>query len=131
MPRTPPPLLLPARMILPVVTLCLALGSTRCAGLSSGTASTIEALDAAACAGLSEVPTIGPFVALACPGEEALLAAALTAAQHDAGALGQSAVLATSSRVAVTRPLGMGRHLVGYVPRALALACQTALNGSP
>ncbi len=111
--------------------LCALLAS--CAALTARDAATIETIDAAACSALTLIPIVGTVAALACPGEEALLAGALGAAvaasaRPDAGQPASTA--AAAPRVAVHRRHGRGRVRVGYVPAELAAGCQAALDAT-
>lgn len=94
--------------------------------LSPEGAAIIEGIDAALCPFTTEIPTYGGMIALACPGEEAGLAAILrevTASQPDAGP-----VLGSSAEVGLRRVTRAGK-LVGFVPPALAKGCQAHLDG--
>ena len=120
-----------------------------CAHLTVAEEQALLAADTAACTALVAVPTVGPLVALACPGEELALRVALdhavAASSPDAGADAGPGVAASAltvlptipaPRVAVHRRSHGHRHLVGYVPAELHDGCQAALDaqadaGSP
>lgn len=116
--------------------LCIAIMAA-CSVLTPAEDAGLYAADVAACTALSELPTVGPIVALVCPNEEAFAKAALDHAvaegtAKDAGALdsvvGVAAAAVTAApepRIAVTRRGRRGRkRLVMYAPKSLADGCQ-------
>ncbi len=119
------------RILLTVAALATVLGCT----LTPATVATIEAVDAAACAALTAIPVIGEVAALACPGEEALLAAALAAdvaAHPPASALPASATVAASTpRAIITRRTKHGKRMIGVVRADRAARCQTIIDAHP
>lgn len=118
--------------------LCIAIMAA-CSVLTPAEDAGLYAADVAACTALSELPTVGPIVALVCPNEEAFAKAALDHAvaegtAKDAGALDAGVGVAVAAvtaaptsepRVAVTRRGRRGkRRLVMYAPKSLADGCQ-------
>lgn len=124
--------------------LCLAIFAA-CGTLTPAEDAGWYAADVAACTALEAIPTVGVYVALACPGEEALLKAALDlavaeSAGKDAGlpadaGVGVAVAAVTSAapapvvRLPVYRRSRRGRRrLSGYVPAPIAVGCQAALD---
>jgi hypothetical protein len=108
----------------------MTLSSLRCAGLSPGAVSAIEAVDAGLCTALSAVPTVGPVVALACQGEEAALAAALAVAAKTPAAGAGSSAVTSPALVRVHRVVNGQRKLVGFVSASHGAVVQAAVNGA-